>query len=428
MEVWAQPHSLSDWQDRGALEHQPQRELSTRSMSVYCWFDSQCLRILRWGKDNQTVHSVRGRKWESCDVLGTSATEPLQKFQKKIQQVVEVSDTELEQQDSNAGDSATCDNGVLPKSNGVVPNSACDAGGVVPSVDAISTSSSGRVVPSGEDSANSFDIKRCRNTGTPIQVEWDNSFHSFIDGFGLCSPSRWRPQQRGQGRSEEMVRLADSIFKLLADCVDECITDVRLEAFKLVTGRLERSPFPEHALAKLREKWAGLLQDPHDARIVDQGQPFHLRALSQWMKKYYDPDAHWLLDEVDSFASGVYIGVDQPLPRSPQVFPLKTKHRRLDGTELAAVAENYPSAQISSSELESKFREEEALGRMFPSKLGVLKEEYGDRLRIASMAAISKPDGSVRPLHDATHSVMVNHEISSIRTRSFAWAQQRLPA
>ena len=27
------------------------------------------------------------------------------------------------------------------------------------------------------------------------------------------------------------------------------------------------------------------------------------------------------------------------------------------------------------------------------------------------MAAISKPDGSVRPLHDGTHSVMVNHSI-----------------
>ena len=51
------------------------------------------------------------------------------------------------------------------------------------------------------------------------------------------------------------------------------------------------------------------------------------------------------------------------------------------------------------------------MGRMHPSKLGVLKQQYGDRLRIASMAAIAKPDGSVRPLHDATHSVKVNHEI-----------------
>ena len=79
--------------------------------------------------------------------------------------------------------------------------------------------------------------------------------------------------------------------------------------------------------------------------------------------------------------------------------------------EFCPIADNYPSAQLSSEELEKKFREEEQLGRMFPSKVGVLKQEFGDRLRIAAMAAITKPDGSVRPLHDATHSVKVNHEI-----------------
>lgn len=48
---------------------------------------------------------------------------------------------------------------------------------------------------------------------------------------------------------------------------------------------------------------------------------------------------------------------------------------------------------------------------MEPSKLSVLKARHGDRLRGAVMAAISKPDGGIRPLHDATHSVMVNHGI-----------------
>ena len=32
-------------------------------------------------------------------------------------------------------------------------------------------------------------------------------------------------------------------------------------------------------------------------------------------------------------------------------------------------------------------------------------------IRVASMGAISKPDGSVRPLHDATHGVRVNNQI-----------------
>ena len=191
-----------------------------------------------------------------------------------------------------------------------------------------------------------------------------------------------------------------------------------------MTGKITESPFSEQALNDLRDGWANLLPDPADAKIVDEGQPFLLRALSQWLKKFNDPDAHWLVflcgltrlrtdlsllhfrtpkegysvctsvirspsttmcedlarateaqdgkkpdahwlvDESDSFANGVCIGVDKPLPRSPQVFPLKTKHRKLDETEFAAIADNYPSAQLSSEELEKKFREEEQLGRM----------------------------------------------------------------
>ena len=49
---------------------------------------------------------------------------------------------------------------------------------------------------------------------------------------------------------------------------------------------------------------------------------------------------------------------------------------------------------------------------MEPSKMAVLKDRFGDKLRVAAMAAIVKPDGGIRPLHDATHSVMVNHAIT----------------
>eukprot|EP00435_Cladocopium_sp_Y103_P022341 s929_g5.t1 len=222
---------------------------------------------------------------------------------------------------------------------------------------------------------------------------------------------RWRPQQRGERRSPEMVQVANKTFEVLSDAVTKHIGDVRREACKLVTGKLSSSPFPAEALNVVSNAWIALLPDPVGAGVVDEGQPFYLRALAQWLKVFKDPDVHWLVDETDSYASGVYVGVGKPLPRSPQVFPLKTKHRKLDEAEFTPIAENYPSAQISSEELEKKFREEEQLGWMHPSKIGVLKQEYGDQLRIASMAAISKSDGSVRPLHDAIHSVMVNHEI-----------------
>jgi len=262
-----------------------------------------------------------------------------------------------------------------------------------------------------ESSEDSFDVHSCCNSGMPIQVEWDQVNRGFIDGFGLCSPTRWRPSQRGERRTPEMLDLANATFNILSECVDACISDVRKESFRLVTGKIEKSPFGGEALAALRSKFAALLPDPPDALVIDDGQPFMLRALSQWLKKFNDPDAKWLVDEEESFSTGVCLGVDKPLPRSPQVFPEKTKHRKLDESEFSPVADNYPSAQLSSGELEKKFREEEQLGRMFPSKIGVLKQEFKDRLRIASMAAISKPDGSVRPLHDGTHSVKVNHEI-----------------
>ena len=114
-----------------------------------------------------------------------------------------------------------------------------------------------------------------------------------------------------------MVALADSTFSLLSECVDACISDVRKEAFKLVTGKIKESPFGEQALQNLRKKFADLLPDPADAMVVDEGQPFYLRALSQWLKKFNDPDVRWLVDEADSFATGVNVGIESPLPRSP---------------------------------------------------------------------------------------------------------------
>ena len=273
-------------------------------------------------------------------------------------------------------------------------------------------SQDGSEEPSNIDLVDSFDMESCLNRGTPMMAEWDNKEHEFIDGFGLCSPTRWYPQARGERRTCEMHELAMSTFTLLETFVVRHIGNLRMESFKLATGKLEFSPFPEQELQALRAEWFKLLPDPIDAEVLDDGQPFYLRALSQWLKIFKDPDVSWLVDERHSFATGVPLGVEEPLPRSPQVFPPKVRHRKLDDTEFNPLAVNYPSGQMSSKELEIKFREEEGLGRMYPSKLSVLKSEYGsDRVRVAAMAAIAKPDGSVRPLHDATHSVKVNHAI-----------------
>eukprot|EP00435_Cladocopium_sp_Y103_P046292 s717_g13.t1 len=231
------------------------------------------------------------------------------------------------------------------------------------------------------ESTESFDLHACLNRGHPMKVEWDGRSKDFTDGFGLCSPTRWYPTARGLRRSDDMKKLALDTYNLLMATVRECIPDVRGAAFKLVTGKFESSPFSARALTELRGRWAGLLPDPTDALVVDEGQPFLLRGLAQWLRVFRDPDVDSLVDVEDSFASGVPLGVDSPLPRTPQVYPEKVKHRKLDESGFNPVADNYQSAQLSSAELEKKFREEEALGRMFPSRLTVLKEEFGDRVQ-----------------------------------------------
>ncbi len=188
------------------------------------------------------------------------------------------------------------------------------------------------------------------------------------------------------------------------------VGDRRRVCYELVLGRLKSSPFPLEAVdrcAAIR----GLLGVTDSALEVPQGQPFHLHLVSRVLKVVGDPDTAILVDGNDTFATGVPIGVDEPLPRTPMVFPPQERHRKLDESDFNPIAENYASAQLSKEELEAKFREEESLGRMVPSKLSVLHSEYGDRLRVASMGAITKPDGGIRPLHDGAHSIRVNNDI-----------------
>lgn len=212
-------------------------------------------------------------------------------------------------------------------------------------------------------------------------------------------------------RPESSRQLARDTYNLLESVVVAELGDVRAMSFKLVTGKLESSPFPAAALDRARKRLAELVGAPDAALLVDEGQPFFLRLLASWLRRYGDPDVSVLVDDQFSFSTGVFVGEDRPLPRTPQVFPPKDKQKKLDESDFNPIADNYSSAQLSAAELEAKFREEEGMGRMFPSKLSVLQKEYGDRLRVASMAAISKPDGGIRPLHDATHSVKVNNSI-----------------
>ena len=185
-----------------------------------------------------------------------------------------------------------------------------------------------------------FDMAACKNHGQPISVEWDAKSRFFIDGFGLCSPTRWQPWDRGVDRSSEAKSLLASIYSMLLREVVSAVGDPRRVCFELVLGRLKSSPFPTKTVESCRSAICDLLGVNNSAMEVPQGQPFHLHLVARVLKIVGDPDTAILVDCSDSFATGVPVGVEEPLPRTPMVFPPKERHRKLDESDFNPIAEN----------------------------------------------------------------------------------------
>ena len=132
-------------------------------------------------------------------------------------------------------------------------------------------------------------------------------------------------------------------------------------------------------MTKLRCEWSRLLPRPDSALVVPEGQPFLLEMMSQTLEIFGDPDWMILTTDKESFATGVPVGFDSPLPRVPMVFPERTKYNKLDESEFMAMPKNYRSAEENSQGLDEKFKEDEAAGMMFPTTMGVLQSMYRQR-------------------------------------------------
>ena len=264
----------------------------------------------------------------------------------------------------------------------------------------------------------------CHNLGPPLSLEWDGKVEPITDGFGLCSPTRWPPESRGALLPQQASRFAKAMHEVLRNFVSKVIPDVRRMAMELALGRLKESPFTPELLGGLRDEWFCCLETAlgcscAEIRDVPSGQPFFLHALCATARLLQDPDWQAVSCQEDSYVTGVSIGHDQPAPHLPQVYEYKYKSRKLDESDVEWHRENYSSADATFEQLESKFVEEEALGRMSPSTLPVLEQKYGrDRVRIASLGSLLKPDGSARPLHDGTHGVHVNNNIRLLNQQS----------
>ena len=67
----------------------------------------------------------------------------------------------------------------------------------------------------------------------PLLVEWDGEVWEFVDGLGLCSCNRWRPDARGRSLGTKAKILSSQLHALMFDFVVEQLGDLRLAGMKL---------------------------------------------------------------------------------------------------------------------------------------------------------------------------------------------------
>ncbi|CAE7260349.1 unnamed protein product [Symbiodinium sp. CCMP2592] len=185
-----------------------------------------------------------------------------------------------------------------------------------------------------------FKHQECHNIGLPLNLEWDGKTQPITDGFGLCSPTRWPPESRGGLLPKQALEFATAMHQVLRNFVADVVPDVRHTAMELALGKCT------------------------DLDVVPSGQPFLLHAVSATARLLQDPDWKAVSCQEDSYVSGVAISYDCPAPHLPQMYEYKYKSRKLDESDAEWHRENYSSANETSDQLEKKFAEEEALGRM----------------------------------------------------------------
>ncbi|CAE7363410.1 unnamed protein product, partial [Symbiodinium sp. CCMP2456] len=264
----------------------------------------------------------------------------------------------------------------------------------------------------GEDKVEDFDASTSRCRGPAIRCRHTKEWRELVDGFGLCSPGRWRPLARDARASSSEWEHAEKLRGVLLEAVRTTIKDPRATAYALATGRMQASPFSREVVQRVRTQLANLLPDPEAALRMPPGQPFMLHLLSQSLEVLGDPDFKILDHGTESFAEGVPLGWDKPIPRTPQVFSQRTTFRKLDESEYDPSMLNYRSAELNAEQLEAKFREDESAGLMLCTTEAEAKRTYGeDAVLIAAMGAVTKANGDVRPLHDGTHGINLNNKI-----------------
>ena len=249
-----------------------------------------------------------------------------------------------------------------------------------------------------------------RGRGRPMFYVQGGKKKWFEDGGGLCSPGRWRPEQRDHDPLVAGHRLRDGLLRLL---------DRHLDVKKLVCAaacnRLVESPLTDTILMQARNLLADFVENagaPRPSVECPQGHKIRLHLLGAVAKAFGDPDWEVLTEGGDSFLSGVPLGVESPLPRTPAVYERKKAWRKYESQDGPPSSKaNYISCEGNARVIREQFLVEEKEGFMRRTSLESLREEYGNNVCVAALGAIEKGDSSFRIIHDATHGVQINPRI-----------------
>ena len=253
--------------------------------------------------------------------------------------------------------------------------------------------------------------------GPPLTVARSGRERSFEGGAGLCSPGRWRPQDRAPPAwpGINLIR-AKLLLRLTRE--HTCLKSL---VMKISAGEFKECPFSAELLDDGRAIMCDVLElsshrlarRPREELLTPpEGQPFYLHLLAEVARRAGDPDTKVLNRGRHSFAEGVPIGVRRKMPRTPAVFARKVRWRALDETQEDFDMGNYKSARDALPVLVGQMQEEAAEGLCEEVTEEEARRRYpGSLLRVAALGAIAKSEDSFRILHDATHGVRVNPEL-----------------
>ncbi|CAE7302951.1 LRRC45 [Symbiodinium sp. CCMP2592] len=230
------------------------------------------------------------------------------------------------------------------------------------------------------------------------QLCWPLPSSRIEDGAGSCSTASWSkpsgPDTFGSLRKLWVKRILSGDFlakfraRLASGSKDAPISESELEPF----------------LGDLRS-FLGLAVTDFDTLLsVPPGQPFRLFLLDALLQLSRDPDRPF----VDLLLEGVPLGVDEPMPACPTLFPASaTKDPSMD---LQHCSSSWGSALSDLSTVDSLLQTEVSEGwvREVPGGLDSLVATYA-RTAVGKLGLVKAPDRDPRLVVDSSVSGVTEH-------------------